>query len=199
MKLYGSLTSPYVRKVRIVLFEKGIPCEFIVEGPSDPAGNIARLNPLGKVPVLVRPNGEVMFDSPIICEYLDELQGAPLIPEGETRWEAQRWHALGQGMMDAVVARLMETRRPPERQEDAVIRKQETKVAAALDFATSNYRGGDHLVDGRFGMADIAMGVALAYIDLRYPHDWRSTHPELDRWFTTLNARPSFTRTAPPG
>lgn len=199
MKLYGSLTSPYVRKVRIVLLEKGIACEFITEGPSDPAGNVARLNPLGKVPVLVRPNGEVLFDSPIICEYLDELQGAPLIPEGEIRWEAQRWHALGQGIMDAVVARLMETRRPAERQDSAVIRKQEAKVAAALEFAASKHNGGDYLVDGRFGIADIAVGAALAYIDLRYPHDWRANHPGLARWFATVNSRPSFTSTAPPG
>jgi glutathione S-transferase len=199
MKLYGSLTSPYVRKVRIVLFEKGVPCDFIVEGPSDAAGNVARLNPLGKVPVLVRPNGEVMFDSPIICEYLDELQGAPLIPEGESRWEAQRWHALGQGITDAVVARLMETRRPPERQETAVIQKQERKVAAALKFASAEHGGRDYLVDGRFGIADIALGVALAYIDLRWPHDWRANHRGLAQWFASISARPSFMNTAPPG
>jgi glutathione S-transferase len=198
MKLYGSLTSPYVRKVRIVLLEKGVPCEFIVEGPSDPAGNVARLNPLGKVPVLLRPNGEVLFDSPVICEYLDELQGAPLIPEGETRWLAQRWHALGQGMMDAVVARLMETRRPIEQQDPAVIQRQQAKVAAALHFADENYGGDEYLVDRRFGIADIALGVALAYIDLRYPHDWLHRYPRLANWLEGINARPSFARTAPP-
>ena len=94
MKLYGSLTSPYARKVRIFLMEKGIDCEFIAEGPSDPAGNVPRLNPLGKVPLLIRDDGEVIFDSPMIIEFLDDLTGHPLIPVGKTRWQAQRWHAL---------------------------------------------------------------------------------------------------------
>src|SRR3569623_2876075 len=113
MKLYGSLTSPYVRMVRTFLHEKGVAYDFIVESPSDAAGNVARLNPLGKIPVLVRDDGEVVFESMMIIDYLDSVRGAPLIPTtGEARWQAQRWHALGQGMFDAVVARLMETRRP---------------------------------------------------------------------------------------
>jgi len=198
MKLYGSLTSPYVRKVRVFLKEKGIAYEFVVEGPAEPAGNVARLNPLGKVPTLVRDDGEVLFDSPMIVEYLDSLKGAPLIPPpGEARWQAQRWHALGQGMADATVTRLMETRRAPERQEPAVIHKQEGKIAAALNFADSHLKGGEFLVGKQLTVADIALGVALGYIDLRYAHEWRSSRPRLDQWFATFSRRPSFIETAP--
>ena len=99
MKIYGSLTSPYVRKVRIFLAEKGQQYDLVVEGPSDAAGNIARLNPLGKVPLLIRDDDEVLFDSIMIIEYLDALSGISLIPSGDERWRAQRWHFLGQGIM----------------------------------------------------------------------------------------------------
>ncbi len=198
MKLYGSLTSPYVRKVRMLLAEKGIAYDFVEEGPSDAAGNVARLNPLGKVPALVRDDGEVLFDSPMIMEYLDSLKGAPLIPPpGEARWQAQRWHALAQGMMDATVARLMETRRDPERQEPAVIRKQEGKVAAALGFAEQRIPDGEFVMGDQLTVADIALGAALGYLDLRYAHDWRGSHPRLARWFEMLERRPSFIETAP--
>lgn len=198
MKLYGSLTSPYARKVRMFLIEKGIDYEFIAEGPSDAAGNVARLNPLGKVPVLVRDDGEVLFDSPMIVEYLDSLRGAPLIPPpGEARWQAQRWHALGQGIADAVVTRLMESRRSPERQEPTVIQKQEGKIAAALSFAEAQVKGGGFLTGIQLTVADIAMGVALGYMDLRYAHDWRSRHPGLAQWFAVFSRRPSFIETAP--
>lgn len=198
MNLYGSLTSPYVRKVRMFLMEKGIAHQFIAEGPADAAGNVARLNPLGKVPVLVRDDGEVLFDSPMIVEYLDSLKGAPLIPPpGEARWQAQRWHALGQGIAEAVVVRLMETRRSPERQEPAVLQKQEGKVAAALTFAEAQFKGGEYLVEDRLTVADIALAAALAYVDFRYAHDWRGPHPRLAQWFAQFSRRPSFAETAP--
>src|SRR3569832_2272000 len=183
MKLYGSLTSPYVRKVRTFLHEKGVAYDFIVESPSDAAGNVARLNPLGKIPVLVRNDGEALFDSPMVIEYIDSLRGAPLIPpSGETRWQAQRWHALGQGILDAVVARLMETRRPQVGQDSRGIARQESKVAAALRFAAQHYSGADYLVGASFSIADVALGVALEYIDLRYAHGWRSRWPRLAAW-----------------
>jgi len=198
MKLYGSLTSPYVRKVRVFMREKEIDYEFIVEGPADPKGNIPRLNPLGKVPLLIRDDDEVMFESPMIIEFLDELSGYPLIPAGKSRWRAQRWHALGQGILDAVVARLMETRRPPERQDPAVIDRQEGKVAAALRFANEHYKKGKYLVDDALTIADISMAVALEYIDFRYAHDWRSLYPHLDQWLAVHSTRPSFIETRPP-
>jgi len=198
MKLYGSLTSPYVRKVRLFLAEKGIAYDFVVEGPSDAAGNIARLNPLGKVPVLVRDDGEVLFDSPMLIDYLDGIKGMTLIPSsGDARWQAQRWHALGQGIMDATVTRLMETRRAGEHQDAGVIKKQEGKIAAALNFAEGQASGGDWLMGDRLTVGDIAMAAALGYMDLRYAHDWRGAHPRLANWFATFSRRPSFAETAP--
>lgn len=199
MKLYGTLTSPYVRKVRAFMHEKGLAYDFIIEAPSDAAGGVARLNPLGKIPVLVRDDGEVAFESMMIIEYLDGLRGAPLIPpSGEHRWQAQRWHALGQGMLDAVVARLMETRRPEVAQDTQLIAKQEGKVADALRFADAHYRGGDYLVGDDFTIADLALGVALEYIDLRYAHDWRAHYPRLAQWLEPIARRSAFTHTAPP-
>jgi glutathione S-transferase len=198
MKLYGSLTSPYVRKVRMFLREKGIDHEFIIEGPADAAGNVARLNPMGKVPVLVRDDGEILFESSMIVDYLDGLRDPPLIPpSGEARWRAQRWHALGQGIADAVVARFMEIRRDPEHQDPVLIRRQETKVAAALAFAESRVKDGKWLVDDRLSVADIALGAAMGYIELRYPHEWRAAHPRLAAWFAAFGRRPSFVETLP--
>jgi len=197
MKLYGSLTSPYVRKLRILVLEKHLKVDFLVEGPADAAGNVARLNPLGKVPVFERDDGEVYFDSPMIAEYLDSLAAPALIPAaGEERWQVQRWHALGQGVLDAVVARLMESRR--EAPVAAVMTKQEGKVQAALAFAAARAPASGFLVGQRLTLADIALAVALDYVDLRYAHDWRGKHPTLARWHAAMSARPSFAETLPP-
>jgi len=195
MKLYASLTSPYARKVRICLIEKGLDYDFIVETPSDPQANVVRLNPLGKVPLLQCDDGEVVFNSPMIVEYIDSLGGMNLIPATARRLHVQRWHALGDGIVDAVVARMLELRRATEHQDAAIIQKQETKVAAALDFADEHYQGGGFLEADQFSLADIAFAVALEYIDFRYPHDWRSKHPRLAQWLSDINQRPSFRTT----
>lgn len=190
MKLYGSLTSPYVRKVRALVLEKGIRCDFVVEGPHDAAGNVARLNPLGKVPVLSRDNGEVLFDSPLIVEYLDGLQGEPMIPAaGEERWRVQRWHALAQGICDAAVARLMETRRPQGKQDPGVITRQEGKIAAAMQYAEDRLGDGTYVAGERFSLADIALAVAMEYVEFRYPHDWHRSYARLARWLTGIGTR----------
>ena len=177
------------------LKEKGIAHEFINEGPADAAGNVPRLNPFGKVPVLVRDDGEVLFESTMIVDYLDEPLLIP--PAGDMRWRAQRWHALGQGLADAVVARLMETRRAAASQDPAVIRKQEAKVAAALIFAERHVPEHEFLVANQLTIADIALAVALGYVDLRYAHDWRSEYPGLSAWFSRFARRPSFVETSP--
>ncbi len=200
MKLYGSLTSPYVRKVRIVLKEKGIAHDMVVEGPADAAGNVARLNPLRAIPVLERDDGEVFFDSPMICEYLDSLNDKPrLYPaSGEARWQALRWHALGQGLMEATVARFVDRRRPVEKQDATTIAKHEARIAAALAFAAVRVPASGFLSGSTFSIADIAFGAALGYIDLRHAHDWRGQHPKLGKWFAPISQRPSFMETLAP-
>lgn len=195
MKLYASLTSPYARKVRICLVEKGLDYDFVVEAPSDPNANAVRLNPLGKVPVLQCDDGEVVFNSPMIVEYIDTLEGVALIPVTARRLHVQRWHALGDGIIDAVVARMLELRRGIEYQDATLIQKQETKVAAALSFADEHYNDSEFLEGGQFSLADIVFAVALEYIDFRYPHDWRSNHPRLAQWLSGINQRPSFQST----
>lgn len=200
MKLYGSLTSPYVRKLRVLVQEKDIACEFVVENPHDAGSSIPHLNPLGKVPVLQLDNNEVLFESTLLVDYLDGLAGAPLMPaKGPARVQALRWHALGQGMLDATVARLMEMRRPADKQISEVITRQEEKIARALRFAEAAAGGEAYLVEDRFGVADIALGVALEYLDFRHPHDWRARHPRLAQWLAGIGARPSFLATRPPG
>lgn len=200
MKLYGSLTSPYVRKVRIVLKEKNLAHDLVVEGPADTAGNVARLNPLRAIPLLERDDGEVFFDSPMICEFLDSLNDKPrLYPaSGEARWQAMRWQALGQGMLEATVARMVEGRKPAEKQDPAVIAKHEARIAAALAFAAARVPASGFLSGNSIGIADIALATALGYLDLRYVHDWRGKHPKLANWFAPIGSRASFVETLAP-
>ncbi len=199
MKLYGSLTSPYVRKARALIREKNIACEFVVADAWVADSPIPALNPLGKVPVLALDNGEALFDSPVIVEYLDALK-TPLLPaSGAGRWEMLRWQALADGMLDATVTRLLESRRPAEQQSAENIRRQEEKVARSLEYAERRLGPGQWFVENRFSLADLVMAVALEYIDFRYPHDWRGRHARLSRWLAGVSARPSLVETRPPG
>ena len=200
MKLYGSLTSPYVRKARILIREKNLPCEFVVADAWVADSPVPALNPLGKVPVLVLDNGDALFDSPVIVEYLDALKAPALLPaSGETRWSVLRWEALADGMLDAVVTRLLESRRPEAQQSTDNLRRQEEKIARSLDYIAQRLGHGTWLVADRFTLADLVVAVALEYTDFRYPHDWRSRHPRLGQWLAGVSARPSFIETRPPG
>ncbi len=199
MKLYGSETSPYVRKARVLIQEKGIDCDWVLERPVDPGGRFRELNPLGKIPVLERDDGEVLFDSPVIVEYLDSLSGERLIPvEGEVRWQVQKIHALADGMLDSTVTRFLEGFRQAEFQLNEVVDKHAKKVHDSLDYADKLIAGRNHVVGDSLSFADLALAVALEYIDFRYVHDWRSSHPELARWLLTMSERPSFVTTRPP-
>lgn len=198
MKLYGSLTSPYVRKLRILIKEKPAAVEFIaVANAADP--QIAARNPLGKVPVLERDDGSTLFDSPVIAQYIDSLNTPTLIPvSGEARWQTLRWEALGDGVLDAAVIRMLETRRPAPQQSTESMKHQEGKIARAMSFAESQLNGAPWLLEQRLTYADIALAVALEYVDLRYPHDWRSGHPRLAQWQAAVSKRSSFIETRPP-
>lgn len=200
MKLYGSLTSPYVRKARILLQEKKLACEFVVADAWAADSPVPALNPLGKVPVLALDNGKVLFDSPVIIEYLDALKTPAWLPaSGEARWEMLRWQALADGMLDAAVIRLLESRRPAAQQSAETIRRQEEKIARSIDYTAQHLPPGAWLMSDRFTLADLVMGVALEYTDFRYPHDWRGSHARLGQWLDGISARASFIETRPPG
>ena len=204
MKLIGSLTSPYVRKVRIVMAEKKLDYEFVSEDVWSARTTITESNPLGKVPCLIMEGAESLYDSRVIVEYLDALSPVgKLIPGvGRERAGVKTWEALADGVLDAaILARLEATwaGRSDAQRSSAWIERQLSKVHAALaamaqDLGDQAYFAGVHL-----SLADISVGVALGYLDFRFPEiDWRSAHPNLQRLFDKLAQRPSFADTLPP-
>ena len=200
MKLYGSPFSPYARKARVLIIEKNIQCEFVAEDPWTADTAIPAMNPLGKVPVLELAPGNYLFESPQVVHYLDHLDGKPLPPQDAADyWEAQRWQALGNGIIDAVIARILESRRPADKQMPEKMQREEARIARALKLAAEMYDGGEFLVGKKFSLADAVMGVALQYIDIRYPHDWRGRYPALAKWCARITARKSFMATMPDG
>jgi glutathione S-transferase len=199
MKLYGTLTSPYVRKSRVLIEEKRLPVEFVVADPQKEGSAIVGWNPLGKVPVLEVGPGSYLFDSDIVMRYLDRLEGRRLEPrEGDAYWKAQWWQALGNGIIDAVVGRLIEMNRLPRTQWPEQMAREEQRVHRAIDAAEHECPGARYLVGTTFTLADIALGVALQYTDFRYLHDWRARAPKVARWFTGIEKRKSFRKTQPP-
>ena len=200
MKLYGSPTSPYVRKARVVIQEKKVPCDWIMEDPWAEESPIARRNPLGKVPALeIEPNN-YLFDSVLIVHYLDHVDGKSLTPKDAAGyWQAQWWQALAQGILDAVVARVLETRRPQEKQMPEKIAREEARIHRAIAAAEQRFGGDHYLVARRLSLADLMMGVAMQYVDFRYAHDWRSSAPKLAQWHSGIVSRRAFQETLPPG
>jgi len=202
MKLIGALTSPYVRKARIVMAEKKLDYQFVLEDVWA-ADDILKINPLGKVPCLVLEGGEAIFDSRVIVEYLDTRSPVSrLIPEaGRERTEVRTWEALADGLLDAaILARLEATWAPRgEQRSQAWIDRQMVKITAALK-AMSTGLGEKPWCSGiHISLADIAVGCALGYLDFRFPQiAWRDTHPNLARLAEKLYARPSFADTRPP-
>ncbi|RPI47251.1 MAG: glutathione S-transferase [Betaproteobacteria bacterium] len=200
MKLYGSLTSPYVRKVRILLKEKTLPVEFVVEDPWQEGSRIPAMNPLGKVPTLLLDDGEAMYDSSLVISWLDFRFQCGIVPaEQKGYWDCMKWHTLANGILDATVARVLEQRRPPEKQMPERLAREDARVTRALDQIESRMTGGAYLVGPAFSLADIALGVALQYIDFRDPQSWREKRQRLARWHAGITARPSFVDTLPPG
>ena len=203
MKLIGSLTSPYVRKVRIVMAEKKLDYQLELE---DVWTNdaILKSNPLGKVPCLVMDGGEAVFDSRVIVEYVDTLSPVGrLIPErGRERAEVRTWEALADGLLDAaILARLEQTwsGRSEGERSAAWTQRQLTRInssllAMAQGLGDKPWCGGNH-----FTLADVAVGCALGYLDFRFAHiDWRAAHPNLHKLSDKLAVRQSFIDTAPP-
>lgn len=199
MRLFGTPGSPYVRKVRIVLAEKGIPYEYVIERPSAPGSRIPSLNPLGKIPVLIRDDGRALYDSPVIVEYLDAVgPGHRLVPEAlDDRIEVRRWEALGDGIAEATVAINHEYREPKERQRDAAwFEKHRLKIVRGLETMARDLGEREFCCGSRFSLADIAAGYALGYLDFALPEiEWRAVHPNLERLAERLAARASFQET----
>jgi glutathione S-transferase len=201
MKLIGSLTSPYVRKVRIVMAEKKLDYQFVLEDPW--AGDaVLKSNPLGKVPCLVVEGVEAIFDSRVIVEYVDTLSpvGRLIPPSGRERVEVRTWEALGDGALDAAVAaRLEKTWAPREGfRSQAWIDRNMSRVAASLKAMSQGLGDRAWCSGNHFSLADIAVGCALGYLDFRFPEiDWRGDYPNLSRLATRLATRPSFVDTLP--
>ena len=203
MKLIGSAASPYVRKVRVVLAEKRLDYQFVIEDVWAADTTISSSNPLGKVPCLIMEGGEAMFDSRVIVEYLDTLSPVgKLIPQqGRERAEVKTWEALADGVMDAGVLWRLEATwagRSDGERSAAWIERQRNKVeggiaAMAKGLGDKPFCSGIHL-----SLSDIAVGCTLGWLDLRFPDiDWRGEHGNLAKLYDKLMLRPSFIDTKP--
>lgn len=201
MKLYGSLTSPFVRKVRVFAIERGVSVELVTEDPWRKTERLLSLTPLGKIPVLVCSDGGVVLDSLGIVEFLDEVgdPGERMLPDaGPSRRDAMNWHALAHGVIDAVVSRLLETRRPTEFQMSERMKREEERIASVLAYVESHLDQLPGADPQRSSFAEIMIGVAMRYTDFRYSCDWRASQPRLAQLVDRLATRASFIETEPP-
>lgn len=202
MKLIGSLTSPFVRKVRIVAAEKHIDYELVLDVPWQAGTQVPQFNPLGKVPVWVLDDGKTLFDSRVIVEYLDGISpaGHVLPKEARPRIAVKRWEALADGICDAAALVVVEHRRPAAQQSPDWVERQMGKVHAGL-AAMSEELGPQHwCAVETFTLADIATGCALGYLDFRFPQlDWRRSHPNLSELYDRIMQRSTFKDTQPTG
>ncbi len=203
MKLIGSTTSPYVRKVRIVMAEKKLDYQFVLENVWAADTTMPLSNPLGKVPCLVMEGGEAVFDSRVIVEYLDTLSPVgKLIPiQGRERAEVKTWEALADGLLDAaILARLEATwdGRTEAQRNPAWIARQMGKIDAVLVALSTGLADKPFCSGVHFSLSDVATGCALGYLDLRFAQiDWRGRHPNLARLQDKLVQRSSFIETNP--
>ena len=201
MKLLYSPASPYVRKVMVVAHETGLndKIEMVTVGttPVAPDAGVAAANPLKKIPALIADDGMPLYDSPVICEYLDSLHSGPkMFPSGAARWQALCLQAAGDGMLDAALLVVYESRfREEAMRNQAWVDGQLSKIDGALDsFEAAADSFGD-----RVDIGTITVGCGLGYIDFRLGHrDWRASHPKLAAWYKAFSARPSMDATKPP-
>lgn len=202
MKLIGSLTSPYVRKVRIAFLEKKVDVDLESENVWAVDTKIALKNPLGKIPCLLLDDGGAIYDSRVIAEYADSLSPiGQLIPSGgRERASVKTWEALADGVMDAgILARLEATWRPTEQQSPAWIDRQMGKIDAALKKMSGELGENAWCHSNQLTLADIAVGCALGYLLFRFPTiQWQRQYPNLDTLYQKLMQKPSFSETVPP-
>ena len=203
MKLLGSSSSPYVRKVRVVMAEKKLDFEYVIYDVWAAETSISESNPLGKVPCLIMEGGESIFDSRVIVEYLDTLSPVgKLIPSlSRERAEIKTWEALADGLLDAaILARLESTwaGRTEEQRSQAWIDRQMSKIHASVKSMSVGLAEKPYCAGIYLSLADIAVGCALGYLDFRFPEvDWRCDHPNLQKLYDKLMLRNSFVETRP--
>ena len=199
MKLHWSSRSPYVRKVMICAYETGvaerIERTYSIVSLSKTNPEVMRDNPLGKIPTLILDDGQVLYESAVICEYLDSLHAGPRLfpPAGEARWTALRRHALGSGMLDTLLLWRSERAKPAARQTPEWLAGFALKIRNALEVIEA---GADGLSNSAFDIGHVGIGTALAYIDFRFPEiNWRQQHPRSDAWMQKFLARESVQKT----
>lgn len=200
MKLIGSLTSPYVRKVRIVLAEKKLECAFEFKSPWEPESEITSMNPLGKVPVLMLDDSTPLYDSRVIVEYLDSTTANNRLipPNGRERLMVRRWEALADGINDAAVSVFLENKRPAAQQSSEWITRQQLKVSLGLKAMSDDLGAHAWCHAKGFSLADIAVGVTLGYLEFRLPENrWRGQYPNLAKLYNKLMLRTAFAETIP--
>lgn len=200
MKLIGSYTSPYVRKISVMLLEKGITFEFVNASPWEEGSHVAAYNPLGKVPALITDDGQTWFDSPVIAQYLELLDIAPALLPRELQaalWERQV-EAVADGILDAAVLLVRERQRPAQQQSEDFLLRQRAKIERALDWLERNIN--EQRIDfGPPRLGAIAVGCAIGYLKFRrVAAGWCATRPLLVRAAGELFERASFARTEPP-
>jgi glutathione S-transferase len=201
MILYYSPMSPYARKVLALAHETGQVDQIEVihasGSPVDPGNAPIAHNPLGKIPTLTRPDGGALYDSRVICQYLDARAGNVFYPMGLRRWDALTLEATADGILDAAIAMVYEHRlRAEEHRHAGLVEAQWGKIARALDVIESRWMA---YLAGPLCIGQIALGCALGYLDLRHDaRNWRSGRPDLSAWDITMAARPSMVATRPP-
>lgn len=201
MKLIGSLSSPYVRKVRIVMAEKKIDYQLVLEDVWSPDTTIHESNPLGKVPCLIMEDGGAVFDSRVIVEYLDTLTpvGKLIPPAGRERAEVKCWEALADGLLDAaILVRVENTQRGEAQRSEVWLKRQNYKTDKALAAISAALADNPFCTGTHYTLADISVGCALGYLEFRFPEKrWRATYPNLARLAQKLGERSSFKETVP--
>lgn len=200
MKLIGSYTSPFVRKISVILLEKNLPFEFVNEFPYQDVNGVGKYNPLGKVPVLVTDDGECWYDSPIIAQYLDQLGAAPaMVPaDPKAALKMRQLEALADGVMEAAQALVREKSRPAALQSESELLRQREKVTRGLDALEAYVADGSLRID-EVNLATISAACAIAYLNFRrVAPGWCATRPQLIKLVDALFQRASFARTEPP-
>nr|WP_318383555.1 glutathione S-transferase [uncultured Enterobacter sp.] len=200
MKLIGSYTSPFVRKISVILLEKGITFEFVNELPYNAQNGVSQYNPLGKVPALVTDDGDTWYDSPIVAEYLELLNIAPpMLPrEAKASLKIRQIEALADGIMDAALVSVREQARPADQQSETELLRQREKISRGLD-ALEQYAADGTLEAGTLNLATIATACAIGYLNFRHVSPgWCVDRPTLVKLVESLLSRESFARTEPP-